>query len=555
MFDVTILGLGPVGCTAALFLAEAGLKVAAVERDSDVYQLPRAVNLDGEIIRAFQRIGRADTVAGLMQTLRQGDRAGFANARRQWLFGQRMVSFGANGWQPNNFFDQPEFEGYLRNEVLSHPNVTTFIGYEAVSLSSSQDSASLTVVSNSTNSTSTNNTSTNNTSTNRRSTSATSATSENKTVDAHYLIACDGAASFTRKSLGIESTNLGYDADWLVVDVIVNDRHTLNNDTVQVCDPDRIQTYVCTRDPNRRWEFKLLPGETAAEMQSPDRVKALIDPWTPPDSYTVRRTAVYQFHASLANEWRRDNIFIAGDAAHQTPPFLGQGMNTGMRDAINLTWKLPLVLKGIAPDSLLNSYQAERFGHAHDLIDWAVSIGKLMDHMTEQFRCERDGEPPPPDPDLQTSGYGQGREQPPIRDGIVYKRQLSVSNTNSAGKGPTGQLLRQPIVRTRDGHEYRLDDLLGTGFAIVSKAPQKLSATSTRIIKLLEARQVLLGDLKIVKGHFDQLFEFADAAIIRPDRLVYGHTDQTTTIDDLIEELGRQIGFTDAVYRPMSQTN
>jgi len=513
VFDVAIIGLGPVGCTAAILLAEAGLNIAVIERDDTVYRLPRAVNLDGEIVRAFQRVGRAEAVDALMQSIRPGDRAGFANAQREWLFGQDMIAFGSNGWQPNNMFDQPEFEQYLRDEALGHPNVTGFVGFDATAFDDTSGATRTSI----------------------RSRSSGAA----KDVEARFLVACDGASSFVRKTLGIQSTNLGYDADWLVVDVIVKDGHTLSNDTVQVCDPDRIATYVCTKDPFRRWEFKLLPSETREQMEDPETVMSLIDPWTPRGTYEIRRTAVYQFHASIANEWRRGNIFIAGDAAHQTPPFLGQGMNAGMRDVVNLAWKLPLVISGTAGDALLDSYQAERFGHAHDLIDWAVSIGRLMDHMTEQFRAVREGREPPPDPNLKSSGYGQGRGQPPIDRGIVCADLVG-------GDDATGHLFRQPIVRTPDGQDTRLDELLGPGFALVGRDDRALQVTSrTReTLERLGARLVSLEPLEPVKGRFDPLFDNAAAAIVRPDRIVFGHTDDKITVDDLVARLAAEIGMT-----------
>jgi hypothetical protein len=214
-------------------------------------------------------------------------------------------------------------------------------------------------------------------------------------------------------------------------------------------------------------------------------------------------------------------------------------MNAGMRDAINLSWKLPLVVNGTAPDTLLDSYQAERHGHAHDLIDWAVSIGKLMDHMTEQFRAQQEGRDPPPDPDLQSSGYGQGREQPPISDGLICADQLGAD-------GSTGYLFRQPIIRQASGAEARLDDLLGPGFAVVGKDASALTINkaSEAILDKLGATRVAISGLTLVKGKFDALFSTSAAAIIRPDRLVFGCTTDTVSLDHLVGELGRQMEIT-----------
>ncbi len=509
-FDIAIIGLGPVGCTAALFLADAGLKVVAIERDEAVYQLPRAVNLDGEIIRAFQRIDRAKAVDAMMQSLRPGDRAGFANSRRQWLFGQDFIAFGANGWQPTNMFDQPEFETYLREQVLEHPGITSFVGHEVTDIINHDGQVTVGFARH----------------------------GEPESVRAAYAIGCDGASSFVRRSFDIGWQSLGYDCDWLVVDVVIKDGHTLGNDTLQVCDPDRIQTYVCTKDPYRRWEFKFNPGETAEEMQQEEKVLSLIDAWTPRGTYDIRRTAVYQFHASTADRWRAGNVFIAGDAAHQTPPFLGQGMNAGMRDAINLSWKLPLVIQGKAGDALLDSYELERGGHAHDLVDWAVNIGKLMDHTAEVEKATRENRAPPPAPaQMKSSGYGQGREQPPIRNGAVMIDQVS-------DRGSTGYLFNQPDVMN-EGEEVKLDELLGSGFALVCKQePVDLTKASHEILDHLGAKLVSLNELELTRGRFDRLFEEHSAALIRPDRIVLGHTTDQISINDLIRKAASLLALT-----------
>ena len=505
-YDIALVGLGPVGCTAAILLAEAGLRVVAFEREPEVYRLPRAVNLDGEIIRAFQRCQRGEAVEALMQPVRPGDRAGFANSRREWMFGVEARPFGSNGWQPMSMFDQPEFEGYLRQEAVNHPNVTAHIGVEVQETRNTGDAVRV-------------------------------AYGEGEVATARYAIACDGAASSTRKALNIDWRDLGYDHDWLVVDVITRDGHTLGNDTMQVCDPDRISTYVCTKDPYRRWEFKLNVGESAEQMLQPEMIMSLIDPWTPRGSYEIRRAAVYQFHAAIADQWQIGKIFIAGDAAHQTPPFLGQGMNIGMRDVINLAWKLPLVINGQASDELLDTYYSERNAHAHDLVDWAVAIGMLMEHLAEVERCQRDGLPVPEEKArLKSSGYGQGREQPPVREGAIVLEQVS-------DNGSTGYLFTQPIVQTRSGEQSRLDDLLGPGIVLVTRAAKlpELADDAQVVIDSIGIRVISIAGLLPVKGRFDRLFDQHETAIVRPDGIVFGHTTEDLSLDDLVRQLAEKL--------------
>ena len=411
-------------------------------------------------------------------------------------------------------FDQPELEGYLRETALSEADVSAHIGAEATAVADEDDRVVVEGLKLGSN--------------------------ETFALSVRYLIGCDGPSSFVRRSIGSRWQDLGYNHDWLVVDIATQPGHQLDYGTMQVCDPDRLSTYVCTKDPYRRWEFKLNPGESWDEMLEPERIQSLIDPWTPRGTYGIRRAAVYQFHAAVADEWRQGNVFIAGDAAHQTPPFLGQGMNAGMRDAINLAWKLPLVMSGDASPALLDTYQAERLAHATDLVDWAAAIGQLMEHLAAVEAAQRQGEPPPEVPARQqSSGYGQGREMPPLRDGVIMLDQLS-------DNGSTGYLFNQPMVRDGNGNELRLDDGLGPGFAVVARDADalKLSRASEDVLDRLNARRVALDGLEASRGNFDRLFDQAAAAIVRPDRYVFGHTDENHRLDDLIARLARLMHLT-----------
>ncbi len=513
-FDVAVIGLGPVGSAAALLFAEAGLSVVAFERDVDVFPLPRAVGFDGEIVRGLQRIGYGEAINALLQPTGPDGRVGFANSRREWLFGMPSQDFGVNGWQPLGFFHQPEVDGFLRENAEKHENTTAYVGY---SVDGFEDDGDRVVVK-----------------------AKHIDSGEVVEAEARYLVACDGASSPTRKALGINWKDLGYDHDWLVVDVTVGEGNTLAHDALQVCDPDRLATYVPVKDPYRRWERKMNEGETREEMLDPEKIASLIDPWTPRGTFEVIRSAVYQFHAATAEQWRVGRVFLAGDAAHQTPPFLGQGMNAGMRDVINLAWKLPLVLSGAATDALLDRYEAERKPHAEDLVEWAVEFGHLMEHQAAVEAAERAGEPPPQEvPGRRSAGYGQGREAPPLRAGVLLIDQVS-------DEGSTGYLFSQPIVTDENGREFRLDERLGRGFALVARAGVSLEfdpATTDRIERL-DVQVASLDGLTATRGHFDRLFADSEFAIVRPDRYVFGHTTDSLDVAELVEALESRLELT-----------
>jgi 3-(3-hydroxy-phenyl)propionate hydroxylase len=502
-YDVAIVGYGPVGALTALILEQAGLRVAILERSREPVVLPRAVGLDGESVRYFQRLGLGEGVAALLQPPREGEMIGFTDSKRQPHFaGPIPPAFGHNGWRDIAFFDQPELEAQLREWVAARERIDVFLGHEVTGLSQNEDGVTLE---------------------HRENENA-------STLRCSYAIGCDGASSFVRSALGIEWQSLGYDQDWLVVDITIEPEAELPLMTMQVCDPARLTTYVCVKDPNRRWEFQLVPGETREEVQRPERIRELLDDWLPRAHSTIRRAAVYQFHAATAERWNVGRVFLAGDAAHQTPPFLGQGLNAGFRDAMNLGWKLPRVLDGSHAPALLDSYAAERDAHARDLVDWAVAIGKLM----ETLAAREAGLPDPHEADM-SSGYGQGRTAPPLRDGVLIREQTG--DTSSVGN-----LLRQPRVRGRDGAACLLDELLGKGFAILGRkgSDAQLGDAARAVFDRLGSQIVVLDDLEIVEGEPDHLFDRHPAAIVRPDRYVFGVVDDAWSLDALVLELGRK---------------
>jgi len=505
--DVVVVGYGPVGALQALLLAEAGLEVAVVERTSEIVPLPRAVGLDGETLRAFQRLGLGEAVEAIVQPPREVDEVCFTNSRHEKLFGLQVPRIGHNGWRDVVFFDQPELEALLREQVAAHPRVTCLLGHELEAIEPSDSEVALS--------------------------GRTLAGGPPWALRASWAIGCDGASSFVRDALGIEWQSLGYDQDWLVVDIVLKPGAELPLVTMQVCDPERLATYVCVKDPNRRWEFQLLPGETREEMLQPERIESLLASWLPREHYELRRSAVYQFHAATAARWQHGRVFLAGDAAHQTPPFLGQGLNAGFRDAVNLGWKLPLVAAGTCDPKLLETYAAERDPHARDLVEWAVAVGQLM----ETLAAREAGQPDPYPQVDRSAGYGQGRGAPPLRAGVLVESQT--------GAGPAGHLLRQPTVRLADGTRQRLDECLGRGFALVARKPHdlRMGAEARALLERLGAQLVVLDGVETVEGQADHLFDRHPAAIVRPDRYVFGAVDDEWPLDRLVAELGRRLAL------------
>jgi 3-(3-hydroxy-phenyl)propionate hydroxylase len=354
--DVAVVGYGPVGAVLANLLGQAGLDVVVVEPALDVYHLPRAAHFDDEVMRVFQGIGLADAVLPHTTPVLGMD---FVTAEGEVLFGFASADRPKrHGWEPGYLFHQPGLERALRAGVERFPTVEVHLGHEVVDLDPSPtaapDSVELLV--------------------------REVATDTEHTVAARFVVGCDGARSFVRRSLGIGLDDQGFDQPWLVVDAVLREgaRAVLPERVLQICDPARPGTFVPMPGRHRRWELMSM-GETADELLEPATIARLLAPWvTVGEDVDLDRAAVYSFHALVAEEWRRGRVLLAGDAAHQMPPFLGQGMCSGIRDAANLAWKLAMVLDGRAGDDLLDTYQPEREPHVRAITELAVALGGIL---------------------------------------------------------------------------------------------------------------------------------------------------------------------------------
>ena len=508
-FDVAVIGYGPVGALTALSLSHAGLQVLILERLTEASDLPRAVGLDGESLRAFARLGFGDEISSLCQPPRDTNEVQFTNSERVKIFGQDVSQLGPNGWRDIAFFDQPELELELRRIIEKDERIEVRLGTRVVAIDQDDDTVTLSTTD----------------------AQATDTDSAQMQYQATYAIGCDGASSFVRDAIGVAWQSLGYDQDWLVLDVIQGPNANLPISTMQVCDPARLTSYIAVKDPNRRWEFQLLEGETREEMLAQEKIDELLEPWIAREDYTIRRKAVYQFHAATADAWRKDRVFLAGDAAHQTPPFLGQGLNAGFRDAVNLGWKIPLVLAGDCDARLLDTYAEERDGHARLLVKRAVSVGKLM----ETFAAREAGLPDPHPPESNSLDIN-GPIVPPMDSGI-----LSLGQT--AAEHHVGCLLRQPTVRNTDGSEAQLDKFLGQGISLVGRDASDLamSPEAKALFDRLGGHAVALADFELVEGSWDSLLDAHPAALIRPDRYVFGVVDDKRSLDRLVFELGTML--------------
>ena len=506
-FDVIIVGCGPVGVAASCLLAQRGLSVGAVDRDVDVYPLPRAAFFDGEISRLYQELGIKERVN---EFATPGKGAGFYGAGGKVLNELRLPEgfVGASGFPEHNLFHQPSVDRLLRARAVEL-GVVHYLGHTAAMPEQNKDEVHVMIRHNETH--------------------------ETTRLSADYLIAADGANSAIRKGLGIAWHSLGYDRDWLVMDVLLKDRKDhkdhdikLPDIAIQYCDPQRIHTFVPMCGDRRRWEFILNEGETWEEMRDEKKQWELLADFLTPAQAEIERSAVYQFHASIAERWRVGRIFLMGDAAHQMPPFLGQGMCTGLRDAANLAWKLDCVKRGLMPASILDTYAIEREPHALDIVDHAVAIGKLMDALAQAHHT---GDWP----EDMSAVYGGSRGMPRLHDGLLAKE------AHGEVKEPIGSLAPQPLVQLNGGGAapLLLDDITGANFVIMSAQPiaDALQPFHRVFLEKIGAKMITLPQEARKSDLADFILSQNEAVIVRPDHYIYGLANKDHLLSNLIEEL------------------
>ena len=543
-YDVIVSGFGPAGAVAANLLGQRGIRTLVVDRAREVYEMPRAIALDHEIMRVFQSLGIVEQIAPHVAVFPASEYYG-----TQGQLIKRIDAVPAPyplGYVPTMVFTQPPVEQALRERAAQHDCIEIELGTELTGLeigtgspvehddalpAGSHVQATL-----------------------RDETGAT------RTVTARYLIACDGASSLVRTSLGIALDDLVFDEPWIVVDLRVNERGLakLPKVAIQYCEPERPCTYIVGPGGHRRWEIMLSPGEDPLLMQQPEQIWALLSRWLTPDDATLWRASSYRFHALVAAEWRRGPVFIAGDAAHQQPPFIGQGMCQGIRDVVNLVWKLDSVLRGEAGDSLLDTYQAERQEHVRCLTTRIKEIGRVI--------CERDPEAARAR-DIRLLEQAGGVVKTVTRQEIVPPLQAGLLGQD--GAAVNGTLFPQPRVTDESGATRLLDLAVGGGWRVAVSDASLLDDDVLNEAAGLGATVIVLEDDAAFAPALAVAYDVAlaigsavtparvvecdgvlaawfgrhacSAAIIRPDHYVWGVASSAPDLQSQLQSLRRAL--------------
>jgi 3-(3-hydroxy-phenyl)propionate hydroxylase len=497
---VVIIGAGPVGLTAANLLGQAGVKTLVIERNPDTVPHPRAIVLDDEGARTLQAFGADDF---LTQTI-EGDGARYFDNN-----GTCFARVGAGprtyGFAKRHFMYQHEFERHLVRHLKRYPEVELRFAEDVVAVT--PEAGGVTIVS--------------------------ETAEQRRLTQCDWLLACDGARSGVRQSLDIAFSGSTYEQEWIVLDM---DRDPdKSNFSRFYCSTERPVVSVPAPRGGRRYEFMLQDGDDRTSALSDEMLAKLCAPFRTFRPEDVIRRAIYTFHARIASQFRKGRVLLLGDAAHVTPPFAGQGMNSGLRDAHNVAWKLELVLKGLADESIMDSYEQERRDPAWAMIQLAVAMGQVvMPKGREQVEFRelllKALEPFPGVQDY----FLQMRFKPKPRYGGGLFVDFDAQRYEAS---LVGEMIPQPNVVGAGGRARKLDDLLGPGFALIAQnesCSNTLKKLSHPIWDELKPARVSLFDgsppadaptsaimpvdpiSRPLRTHRDQIL------LVRPDRYVAG---------------------------------
>ncbi|UFZ04460.1 bifunctional 3-(3-hydroxy-phenyl)propionate/3-hydroxycinnamic acid hydroxylase [Bradyrhizobium ontarionense] len=506
-FEVVVIGFGPTGAIAANLLGAGGITTLAIDRARDIYDKPRAIALDHEIMRLFDNLGIAEQVSRHVAPFPASEHFG---AQGQLI---RRIDMVAEpyplGYTPSMVFTQPPVEQVMRDHVTSYTSVTVELGTTLVAIRQHAKAATVVLEQDD---------------------------GGIREITADYVIACDGASSAVRQQLGISFDDLDFDEPWLVVDLLVNESAIgkLPATAAQFCNPARPTTYIVGPGNHRRFEIMLRPSEDRHAMEDPQQVWRLLAPWLAPEDGRLWRAASYRFHALVASRWSQGRVLLAGDAAHQQPPFIGQGMCQGLRDAANLCWKLARVLRGQSRAALLDSYEAERSTHVRELTTRIKAIGRVICEQDPIAAAARDAR-------ILAEGGGAPRTitrqeiVPPLTTGLL------ATKANAAN----GTLFPQPWIISDSGRAL-LDGVAGTGWRLVLDGRGALNSSAIdAATRDAGINTITIGGAGLAEesGVVARWFERhgCSAALVRPDHYVYGVATDAPELAALLSESNERL--------------
>ncbi|WP_275559081.1 bifunctional 3-(3-hydroxy-phenyl)propionate/3-hydroxycinnamic acid hydroxylase [Streptomyces sp. 5-6(2022)] len=519
--EVLIVGYGPVGQLLSVLLAQRGRRVTVVERWPEPYRHPRAVGFDSEAARILASAGIGDSLDKFTEPAR--DHA-WQNTKGETLIDHEVADRGHCTWPEALSAYQPALESALIEHGATLPPLRILRGYEAVGLADDGDHVTLTVV---------------------------GPDGDKTDLTALWVVGCDGANSLVRTGVGTTMTDLDFSYDWLICDVRLHEHREFRPNNLEICDPARPRTAVSAGPGHRRYEFMRVPAddpEHFGTVESAWELLRLFD--VTPDNGVLDRHAVYTFQARWAERWRTGRMLLAGDSAHLMPPFAGQGMCSGFRDAANLAWKLDLVLGGHAAPTLLDTYTTERRAHVRHAVEMSVGLGRVVCMADPAAAADRDAAMLAAR--KRNIGPSAARRSvvKPLVDGLLHRDDQGRPAPYAGQAGPQWRVRRA-------GTTGLFDDVVGTGFVLLhtedvvpaldARRLKFLDSIGTRLVRMVPADTPTASlrprDTLDVEGRYLPYLSEMDAlaVLVRPDFYLFGIARDEDELPVLVDDLATQL--------------
>ena len=497
-YDIVIVGFGPVGQLCSNLLNKYPLKVGVIESNFDVYSEPRAISIDDEIQRIISSLGLWESFKYIRSVPDFADLI-FPDGK---VVLRGPVTSTSNGFPFVSTISQSDLENLLKTELNKSNNIDLILGHEVINFKEEGELIDISVKN----------------------------VKDNKLskIRTKFLFACDGSESFVRNKLKIDLIDLKYNKEWLVVDISLQDSCEIEKVARYICDPERPTIFTSLSENNLRLEFQLLAGENGTEIINENKHIKFISPLLTDKKYQIERAYIYRYRGNCAKELRRKNIFLLGDAAHQIPPFAGQGLSSGLRDASNLCWKIAYVVNNQFNDEILDTYQIERTDEVKNSIDSSIALGKLIDALSLAFKKNTPLEEAIP-PEAREQAYGKK---------LLTEKSISKGLFSTLVKDNNiGKLIPMTYFSNKTD-SISIDKLLDSRFALISRKDPK-DSLNEEVLSSYKAINAVFIDIRqynFQNSKFEDLVDIGDI-IVRPDKLIYGITSNEVTLQNLSDEL------------------
>ena len=500
-YDIAIVGYGLLGQICAKVCSQFNLRTLVIESRSDSEFSSNAISFDDESLRLLKGIGLYDALKVFLNKPDFTDIV-LTNGR---VIQRNPVLNTDNGFPSVCTFFQPEIEKTIRAICKDDKNIDLLFDNELINFNFNENKVGL------------------------------DTKSDNKLnhFEAFYLIACDGANSFVRNKLDIESIDQRYSKNWLLVDILLKHKDSLENVFRQICDDKRPTSYISLSNRRHRFEFQLLAGEQHKKIRQKNNIQNLISKWIEPNQYEIENTSIQNFRGSFAKTFQKDNVFLIGDSAYQMPPYASQGLNTGIRDILNLIWKINLVINFNCNKDLLLSYGLERAQQIKQTIKSSIALGQLIDSLSVAFQKNIP---------LEEAIAPEARDQ-------AFGRNNNIEEKNSK-KGIFSHSQSEMIINRRlsnreitDKQDIAcLDKMVGNCFVIFSRKDIRNELNEDVYEKLVNLKFKFIFDY----SDFNigpELSEYLESGeiILRPDKKIFGLSSKEQNINKLVSELLTQI--------------